>query len=364
MRESFLNILHGGQADEIVWTADLTYWIDGQMQQGTGDPAWRTERGFLDLCRDVGCMPYYWYDGFLAAEPEYDGVEVATETRGADTVQTWTTPVGRLVEKTTFVVESCSQACTKHPVENEADLATLVYVLEHRRLAPTLEGYAQRLSTWATYDGVPALGMPRSPLPALFVEWAGAQNGVYLMLDYPELVARVLELFEVEQEPIVDALCDLAPPVVHIADNLTSEVYTGYFDGTMAGLYRRRVGKLHAAGVACAVHLDGTVRGLLPKLAEVGFDAVEALTPMPVGDVGVEEMRDLAGSERVVLWGGLPGAMFADPYTWDDMRRHLGALLESWRGAPFVIGVADQVPANGRLDLCRKVSDYVKDLSP
>ena len=36
------------------------------------------------------------------------------------------------------------------------------------------------------------------------------------------------------------------------------------------------------AGVRAAVHLDGEVRGLLPRLAEVGFDAVESITPAPV----------------------------------------------------------------------------------
>jgi hypothetical protein len=32
MLESFLKLLQGEPVDEIVWTADLKYWMDGQRQ--------------------------------------------------------------------------------------------------------------------------------------------------------------------------------------------------------------------------------------------------------------------------------------------------------------------------------------------
>jgi hypothetical protein len=101
------------------------------------------------------------------------------------------------------------------------------------------------------------------------------------------------------------------------------------------------------------------VRGLLPKLAEVGFDAVEALTPSPAGDLSPSEMRDVAGSSRLALWGGVPGVMFAPPYTWAEMRVHAERTLAAWRGTPFVLGVADQVPPDGDITFCRKIADLI-----
>ena len=127
----------------------------------------------------------------------------------------------------------------------------------------------------------------------------------------------------------------------------------------MAAFYRSRLEKLHTAGVKCAVHLDGTVRGLLPKLAEVGFDAIEAVTPQPAGDVAVEEMRDIAQNDQVILWGGVPGAMFSTPYTWNDMESHLRKLLDSWSGTRFVVGVADQVPPDGNIQYCKKIAEMI-----
>ena len=112
----------------------------------------------------------------------------------------------------------------------------------------------------------------------------------------------------------------------------------------------------------CAVHLDGTVKGLLPKLAAVGFDAIEAVTPVPAGDVPIEEMRKLANNDNVILWGGMPGTMFCEPYTWHNVERHVDRVVRSWAGQRFILGVADQIPANGDIEICRKISEIVKEI--
>jgi hypothetical protein len=201
-------------------------------------------------------------------------------------------------------------------------------------------------------------------LPAFIVEWAGVEHGALLAMDCPEKVAEALNLMEQQERPVIEAVCALAPPVVHFPDNLSSANLTSFFDQHMAARYRRRLEPLHAAGVRCAVHLDGTVRGLLPKLAQVGFDAVEALTPKPMGDVGLQEMRAVAASGSLVLWGGVPGAMFAPPFVWPDMQTHVEKLLECWRDQPFIVGVADQVPPNGDIGLVRQVAKLLAARPP
>jgi hypothetical protein len=117
------------------------------------------------------------------------------------------------------------------------------------------------------------------------------------------------------------------------------------------------------AGVRCAVHLDGTVKGLLPKLAANGFDAVEALTPQPAGDLPVEDMRAVAGNPAVILWGGVPGVMFAPPYTWRDMQSHIRRVLRAWQDTPFILGVADQVPPDGDIDFCHRIAEEISTRS-
>jgi hypothetical protein len=194
----------------------------------------------------------------------------------------------------------------------------------------------------------------------LLVEWAGIEAGTYLLFDAEEAVRDLFSLLEAEEAPVLDALCALRPPLVHFPDNLSSETVASLYADWMLPTHRRRLERLHSAGISAAVHLDGTLRGLLPQLAAAGFDAIEALTPAPVGDVAVENMRAVVGNEQVILWGGIPGAMFAPPYTWDDMEQHLQQVLESWQGTPFVLGVADQVPPDGDVTFCTRIAEVLR----
>jgi hypothetical protein len=407
MLDTFLSLLSGKPADPTVWTADIAYWIAGRQQAGDARPEWSTEEGFLRLHRDLGILPYYYYEKFWAAEPRYDDRIESNEAKvGGKTVRRIHTPLGQLREESVYSPLSSSQGITKHFVESEGDLEILLDVLRHRRLAPAnLDDWPERNRLWQTYGGVPCIGLPRSPLAAFFVEWAGVQNGSYLLADCPEKCEEAFRLMEEQERPILDAVCELAPPVVHFPDNLSSDCSTGFYDRYMAGAHRQRIERLHAAGVKCAVHLDGTVKGLLPKLIRSGFDAIEALTPKPGGDLEIEEIRDLAGSELasrishnsgadipvcrekgstygrqeclphrtlccstslcskkcgVILWGGVPGILFAPPYTWPQMESHVRRVLDSWQDRPFILGVADQVPPDGDIQFCRRIADLLK----
>ena len=361
MLESFLKLLDGQRPDRTVWTADITYWIAGQKASGKSRPDWDGEEGYLQLHRDLGIMPYYYYDKFWLASPQYSGgIDVTHEADGDRSVNSIRTPVGTLSEINTYLPSSCSTGCTKHYVQSERDLDVLLYVLEHRCLAPdNLDDYPERMSLWERYRGLPCLGLPRSPLCSLMYEWAGIERTSYLLADCPDKVAAALGLMEEQEGPILDALCEVRPPLVHFPDNLSSDNLAGCYDAYLRRTHSARLERLHAAGIKAAVHLDGTVRGLLGKLVAVGFDAVEALTPAPAGDLTLAQIAETAGSESVILWGGVPGVMFSAPYTWADMEAHVKQLLECWRGRPFVVGVADQVPPDGDVALCRRIAEML-----
>ena len=365
-RENFLKLLAGERPDGIVWTADITYWISGRQADGSADPAWRTELGYLELHRSLGIMPYYYYERFWASKAVYDAqVQERSVTVGNSTTHTWETPVGVLREESRYLPESACTGISRYPVQNAADLDVLLYILEHRRLEPdNLGDYRQRCDLWAAYDGIPSLGLPRSPFSAMAYEWAGIQNLVFLVQDHGDRLRQALDRMEAQEAPILDAVCELAPPLVHFPDNLSSDNLSGYYDRYLGPVHRSRLGKLHAAGVKAAVHLDGTVRGLLPKLARAGFDAVEALTPQPFGDLTPAEMDRLAGRSDLILWGGVPGALFPAPTDWNQMRQHVESLLADWSGRPFVMGVADQVPPDGEINFCRQIAGLVGPSHP
>lgn len=363
MVDDLLSLLNGGTASRTVWTADLDYWIAGQEQRGTADPAWRTEEGFLELCGRLRVMPYYYYRTFWLARPCYDAsVSVRTERRGRTATTVWRTSSGELREEMTYSPLSCSTATTRHAVQSEDDLRVLLDLMEHRSLEPAnLDGYPERLARWREKGGLPAIALPRSPLPAFLYEWAGLSQGICLIADHPELVGELLALMRQQEEPVLEAVARAAPPLVHFADNLSGDTLGGYYEEYLRPVHEHRLSVLHAAGTRCAVHLDGTAKGLLSQVVDAGFDAVEALTPMPGGDLPVESMREEAGSDAVVLWGGVPGILFAPPFTWGQVAAHVRRVLAAWRGTPFALGVADQVPPDGDIGYCARIADLIRE---
>lgn len=70
-------------------------------------------------------------------------------------------------------------------------------------------------------------------------------------------------------------------------------------------------------------------------------------------------MRRLANRQDMILWGGIPGALFPPPTDWPALRRHLDGLLDAWAGCPFIVGVADQVPPDGTIDFCRRIAEHI-----
>ncbi len=246
MLDAFLRLLSGERPEERVWTADISYWIAGRRYRGDAPSAWETEEGYLQLCRSLGIMPYYWYGQFWLAEPEYDEtIHLSVERRGDVSVREWITPAGTLREEHRFLPSSCSTGCTRFPVQTERDLRAWICLIEHRRLRPSaIDDYRERMILWRQYDGLPSIALPRSPLAAFFYEWAGVENAVYLLADEPELVEHAFQLMDEQEAPILDAVRRLAPPLVHFADNLSSENMAGLYDRYLAPYSSATAGRL------------------------------------------------------------------------------------------------------------------------
>jgi hypothetical protein len=186
-------------------------------------------------------------------------------------------------------------------------------------------------------------------------------NTIYLVADEPDAVRDTLAVIDCANESAVATITDGEAELIHFTDNLDSGNCTSLFEDYMEPYYTRRLVQLHAAGKFANVHLDGSVRGLLPKLAACGFDGIESVTPGPVGDVEIEDLRAVAADERTIIWGGIPGAMFAPPWTADDVRRQTERLLTAlWPAGRLVVGSADQVPPNGDASFCRVVADTIE----
>lgn len=49
--EMLLRLLKGENPGGIIWTAVITYWMSGQSDKRGSQALWRTEKGYLELCK-------------------------------------------------------------------------------------------------------------------------------------------------------------------------------------------------------------------------------------------------------------------------------------------------------------------------
>jgi len=358
-RERLLAPFRGLKPDRPALLVDLSYWHEAAASAGTLVDRYRGTEGYKLLHEDLGVCYYYDYSSRIF-DRTFSGVNLSVIEDSGGRTRSWRSPTGNISEHWRYLESAQCWAHDCYAVKKSDDLRILLDVCESTRFQACPDVY-QRLDSWIGDSGLPVAPAPRSPVPAHLADWCGVEGTVFLIADHEGLVSEVLSAIDRANDAAFDALFESPCELVHFCDNLDSSASTPLFDRWMREYYEKRLDQLHRARKFAAVHLDGRVRGLLPKLAACGFDAVESITPAPVGDVKIEELRKVAGNGDTIIWGGIPGAMFCIPWGADDVRRQTKLLLETLGfDGRLIVGSADQVPPNGNAGYCRIIAEAIQ----
>jgi uroporphyrinogen-III decarboxylase len=356
LRERLLAVFERKRPDCVPWFADLSWWYEAERLRGT------LPRRFLGdavvgFYRELGCGLYL---PLVAPYRHKFDCEVRERSLDENTVERiYTTPVGVLSEVERRLPESFTSAHLERMVKAADDMRAFRYLLESQRFERNLEEVAHKERHYGE-QGVVVLSVPRTPLSRMVVEFAGVEATVSLAMEKPQEMREVVGIMERMDDEAYRLAGESAAHFAMFPDNLSSEVIgVNLFREYSFDYYRRRVAELHRSGKYVLTHLDGTIRGLLPALAQTGIDGIEGLTPYPVGDAKVEELRQLAGAD-VVLWGGIPGVMFTPMWADKDIIQHtmhyVHTMMTNHR---FVLGIGDQLPPNGHIGRVRAISNLV-----
>ena len=358
IRERIIAMFNGEMPDQMPWFADLTYWISGQRKDGTYPKEYEGDEGYLKLHKDLGVGIYLYSPSVYYGKRDETQFKISRKKEGDLDIQEIHTPEGTLRTVRRYCPISTSSALVEYAVKTPDDLRALRCFISAETIHPGFDNFKRIDELWDEH-GIPVLLPPRTPLARLTVEWAGITNLAFLIADYPQDVEETLDTIAQKEDETYDIICCSPAYVVEIPDNLSAETAGGLFKRYSAKYYVKRIKQLHAAGKVVGVHLDGTMRGLITELANTSLDFIESITPEPVGDVPVEELRTLV-PEKTILWGGIPGAMFAPPFTWDDLKKHVEKIIACHADSgKFVLASADQVPPNGNIDFVRRISDLL-----
>jgi hypothetical protein len=124
--------------------------------------------------------------------------------------------------------------------------------------------------------------------------------------------------------------------------------------------YHRRVDYLKRHGKFLHAHFDGNVKTLLPYLKMTKLAAIEALTPLPQGDVTIEEIKEAMG-EDLILIDGIPMTDFLPDTPVDQLIKDMTKLVKMF-SPNLILGVSDEISEICDIEKIRLVSNFINEM--
>lgn len=356
-RKDLEGLLRGEKTDHVCWFGDLSYYYFALEKSGRLEEKYKGVEGEVRFYQDLGVGIYLYAPNVFSVEWR-EGYSI-TDTNDGEAIRTvFSTPKGELNACQKYLSANFSYAYTKHCVESIEDLYLCTELMENTIYKENFAPFVERDALYGEGGMAFALApISVSPVQSLLTRWAGVEKTVELVMDYPDEFAECVSRIEQAQLPVFEILARSPAKVVVFPDNISSEVAGFFFRDYNLPYYQRLNKILHDAGKLTAIHIDGTLKPCLSMLREAGFDIAEAVTPAPVGDVPLSELRRIAG-EDIIIWGGLPGALFTPQFTQQQFEDHVREFLRI-KDDRFVLGVADQVPPDGIWERVRSVREMI-----
>jgi hypothetical protein len=199
--------------------------------------------------------------------------------------------------------------------------------------------------------GVTQSYFPRAPLQRMFIELMGFEPALYALLEHPDETQELLDAIAAWDDAMYDVLCSCPVQILNFGENIDANMDSPQvFDEHLGPYYTRRVAQLRAAGKLTHIHGDGALRGVLKRLVDCGFDGIEAATPVPQGDLTIEEIKEAMGD--TVLLDGIPAIAFLPNYPMAEFERVTQKVIDTF-SPNLILGASDEVPPGGEYDRVR-----------
>jgi len=348
-----------GQPAPVVWQPRLEHWYNVNKQLGTLPPRYR-HMSRLELYDDLGCVPrpYSPFNGCFHTVDD-PRVKISHQDLPDRVIITWETPLGsmRAVEKRAAL----TQQRFEFPIKGPEDFPKMEYVLRGRQWVFDAEAYQRGVEEIGD-RAAPTCWVNRVSLQRLFIEYMGFEATIYALHDYPKETERFIRVIEETDDAMYQVYAASPIPIINFGDNVHSDTLSPpLFQRYILPYYQHRGRQLKEAGKFTYAHWDGYVKPLLPFARLCGLDGFEAITPLPQGDVTLEEVKAAFGDE-LVLVDGIPATDFLPETPVEDLVQRTQRILEMF-SPRLVLGISDEISPPGDIERVRLVSDLVAEFN-
>jgi len=354
-----LDVIRGRAGGKVIWQPRIGCWLTDKQFAGQPLPPPYEGMTLPEIYRHLGCSNRI-YD-FNACFRCIEHPEVRTRRRQLDERDyevTVETPVGRQVAVYHTTRNNPMHKPRKWPIASPEEMKVASWRARHRRWEWDQAKYEELCRTWAGL-GAPTMYLPRVNVQQLYLIDMGVENTIYALADYPAVCEEYFEALDAEYDQLMDVVCACPIEIINFGDNVhAGTLGLEQFRRYVLPCYRRRCEKLHAAGKFCHAHWDGDCGPLLPYARQTGLDGIEAITPVPQGDVTLEQTKAALGD--MFLLDGIPAIFFDRTYSERTLVDCAKRCIELF--APnLVLGISDEISSTGDIERIRRVGEVVDE---
>lgn len=363
-RELNLRVFEGRDVPRVLWQPRMEPWYAWHKLFGELPAAFR-DMSLLDVYDDLDLsMRYvhYYTDMPNPVEQTYtEKVDVRHQRLpDGDSLTITSTAFGELVQRSHETVDKTWRT-VDFPVKTPEDLKKMKWLLERTVYTFKPENFEQG-SRFVGDRGEPQFWVPKSPYQALCQTWMKLDDFIYALADAPDQVEEVMEAIDRTYDRLYEEmLASGKVKIVNFGENIHDQLLSpAYFERYLIPWYEKRSGQLREAGIYTHSHIDGYFKSLLGHFDRLPFDGLEALTPLPQGDVSLEQIKEHIGDK--VLLDGIPAILFLPHYHQDELAECVERVVELFHPR-LVLGISDELPQGvdeSGIERVRWVSEYCR----
>ena len=381
LRERALSILKGKVADRLPWYGYLNDWHNATQNKGLLEKKYMGFEGILNLHRDlrVGCLlggePYIpVYRNCEVVEVErkstsyekifnkdlYRGSKIIKSKDNNDIIREVSTPVGKIKEIWKYSPITFSWAPTKYFINSIQDLKVFKYWIQNTNYKPFYD-VLDMIKEGIGEQGLVLSSQPRSPFSQFITLYAGIINTINLFMDDRKLFNETIKVLEQKSDEEAEITLKSPTDVIGICENLSSDVVgKNFFEDYIRPFDEKWTKKIKGEGKYSLMHFDGYLKGLLKEASKLGFSIINGMTPKPSGDLEISEFRDYVKS-NTIMWGGIPAIFFTSFVNDKEFEKFVSEAIKVFVSEPrYILGMGDEIPANGLIKRVKMVSDLVE----
>jgi len=359
-REMNRAVFEGHSIPTVLFQPRIEWWYQYNRQRGTLPEPYR-EMSLLELFDDLGVsIRYFAYaTGQAGCLETTHSPEVTQRERveGERKLLITQTPLGDLVVEHRKSSDG-GWRVVRHAIRDSDDLEKAIWLFE-RTATRFLPQRFEEGSQFVGDRGEPQFFVPRSGYQHLALREMGLEALIYALADVPRKVERLMSAIDRSYDGLYEDIIAYGKVrIVNFGENIDGNIVSPeYFTRYCIPFYKKRSNQLRAAGIHTHIHIDGSFRPLVPLLPGLPFDGLEALTPLPQGDVSLDEMEAAVGEK--VLLDGIPAILFLPDWPMAELEACVEKLVTSFHPR-LILGASDEVPPPADIERVRWVAEFCR----